>query len=690
MHSAHHRPNCRLAAAATLTLAALLSTPAAQAMSCSASANPRPLRERGATELLADLRLECTGGRTLSPGEPLAKYQIVISADAPLTMRTMLEDDLGAIGWTEALLLVDEPAPRDQRPCVPDAQTIEEHPGALDCGAAGDEANVFQALRLQDNAVVFRDASIEPPGSGRTRILRVVNLRADVRDLAPASEEEPAGEVYLSVRIFGPDGATVPVELADQLAGRVTPAVAVEARSADNQAPANDRPALLSTPSLTPEERPEDGPTFLIRFTELAPDVFRRRNLGSNGIDPAFLTNQAVPGATPHTESGLFNGAFPNRRGLNQAGLADAGVRLRAVLDDVPSGAEVWVSYRDVEAGTTDYDEAAPRARLTAASGGAFRPLAPEDSDFVQVAATEGRVEVFWEVTASDPEGIESLAFSVGVTSSNGDIELGEATLTGDLAPAFDEEAVMIPSFGAAVEEPEPLAAFSIVPTLPLGEFVSVSAASFTIGPVASGSIVSGFAAEVGELSEDLRVDIIDSSGALREATVFASGAGQTNFLLDPKTALGPAIATVYDAGRPVAQGSLEIASVMPGLFAANGNGRGAPAGQWLTAAGEASGALAELAADGAWIPARVSVDAKEVYLVLYGTGMRQADPAVTELLADGVAVPVTFVGAQGEFDGLDQVNAGPLPSSLAGRGLVDLQVRVGATLSNRLQIHLP
>lgn len=713
------RAPARSYSAAWVLLAALLALPAAGAqMTCRASAEARNLRYYGAAELLADLRLDCTGGRAPAPGETPPAYQIVVSADAPLTMRSFAEDEIGAVQWTEALLLVDEPAPREQRPCVPTVEAIEEQPGALDCGENEGRANVFQGLRLQENAVVFQQTPIAPPGANRTRTLRIVNLRADVRALTPdapdddavITEPEPPAEVYLTVRIFGPGGETVVVDQADQLVGRLIPDAEADVRTADNQLVPETEPAVLTTPGLTPQGRPETGPTFLVQFTELAPDVFRRRNVGSNGINPTFLTSQASPGVAPHTESGFFNAAFPNRRGLNQAGLADAGTRLRVVMDDVPPGIRVWLSYRDVETGTTGYDPDVPRARLTAPEGGAFRPQLPEVGEFIEVWPSNGRAEVLWEITSSDPDVMETLSFAVGMTGPNGDVDLGDATLIGYLAAEYvapDEDAetadVAIPSFDVSAKMLEPRPAFSVVPSLPTNELVGASAASYLTDAVAPGSIVAAFGEDLapaalaafgapGPRLGRTRLEVIDSSGALRPASIFAVSPGQVNFLLDPNTRLGPAIVTVYDENRPLAEGRLQVASIAPGLFGANGDGQGAAAGQWLRAGAGSQNAqpLATLdEATGRYAPAPIDVGAGQVHIILYGTGIRRAQLHEVDLTVGGVSVPVLYAGEQSEFLGLDQINAGPLPAELAGRGLAAVVVRIGAAASNTLEVWL-
>ena len=51
--------------------------------------------------------------------------------------------------------------------------------------------------------------------------------------------------------------------------------------------------------------------------------------------------------------------------------------------------------------------------------------------------------------------------------------------------------------------------------------------------------------------------------------------------------------------------------------------------------------------------------------------------------------MPVTYAGPQGHFSGLDQINIGPLPSTLAGTGLVDVVVSIGDLRSNDLQVQI-
>jgi uncharacterized protein (TIGR03437 family) len=49
---------------------------------------------------------------------------------------------------------------------------------------------------------------------------------------------------------------------------------------------------------------------------------------------------------------------------------------------------------------------------------------------------------------------------------------------------------------------------------------------------------------------------------------------------------------------------------------------------------------------------------------------------------SDGVSVPVTYIGPQGTYAGLDQINLA-LPQSLAGTGVASVSVSAGGNVSN-------
>jgi len=89
-------------------------------------------------------------------------------------------------------------------------------------------------------------------------------------------------------------------------------------------------------------------------------------------------------------------------------------------------------------------------------------------------------------------------------------------------------------------------------------------------------------------------------------------------------------------------------------------------------------------------IPIDLGPATDDVYLILYGTGIRLRGSlgAVTASVG-GASVPVLFAGQAPGFFGLDQINLGPLPRSLAGRGEVDVVLTVEGKTTNTVKVHI-
>lgn len=235
----------------------------------------------------------------------------------------------------------------------------------------------------------------------------------------------------------------------------------------------------------------------------------------------------------------------------------------------------------------------------------------------------------------------------------------------------------------------------------------SISAASFSGAELAADSIVAAFgselatqtlAAPVTPLPTTLAgttVRVRDSAGVERPAALFFVAPTQVNYLMPAGTAAGAATVTITSGSGKVSLGAVRIAAVAPGLFAANANGQGVPAAVALRARGEVQtfDAVARFdSATGRFVPAPIDLgpEGDQVILLLFGTGLRgrSALAAVTCTIG-GISVPVTFAGAQGDLVGLDQVNLGPLPRGLAGRGEVDLVLLVDGKAANTVRVNL-
>lgn len=243
--------------------------------------------------------------------------------------------------------------------------------------------------------------------------------------------------------------------------------------------------------------------------------------------------------------------------------------------------------------------------------------------------------------------------------------------------------------------------------TTAAGTVSATSAASFTTGSIAPGSIVTlfgnGLASAAASASTSplptslggVQVQVKDAAGAPRTAPLFYVSPTQITFQNPSATAAGAASISVTLNGTPVGQGAITVAAVSPGLFTANANGQGV-----------AAATVVRVAADGTqtneaivqWntatskfdaVPIDLGPDSNQLFLITYGTGFanRSALANVTATIG-GVAAPVSFAGAHPTLTGVDQANI-QIPRSLAGRGTVDVILTVDGVRANTVTINV-
>jgi uncharacterized protein (TIGR03437 family) len=236
------------------------------------------------------------------------------------------------------------------------------------------------------------------------------------------------------------------------------------------------------------------------------------------------------------------------------------------------------------------------------------------------------------------------------------------------------------------------------------GAFATVSAATTATLPVAREAIVAGFGVSLAGVTEvagsiplptqlaGTSVKVKDSTGREVFAPLFFVSPGQINWQVPDDVAYGPATVSITSASGAISMGVLTIVAVSPGLFTANSDGKGVPAGFAIRVkpgGAQSSEAISRFdAVQAKFVPAPIDFGpaGDELVLVLFGTGLRyRSGMAAVNCVIDGVAAPVGYAGPQGNFVGLDQINIG-LPRSLAGRGEVDLVLTVDG-VSNTVRI---
>jgi uncharacterized protein (TIGR03437 family) len=178
-----------------------------------------------------------------------------------------------------------------------------------------------------------------------------------------------------------------------------------------------------------------------------------------------------------------------------------------------------------------------------------------------------------------------------------------------------------------------------------------------------------------------------DSTGNLTAAPMFYVSGGapdQINFLVPSGLASGPATVIVTNQDGTVSQASTNIAPVSPGIFQLNASGLAAA--YVVDATTNTTSNVYQLSG-GQIVPLPISIPASDsVFLEIFGTGLRAAPEANVTVTIGTTNVPVTYSGAQGGYEGLDQVNV-QLPSSLAGSGDVVVQLTANGIAANPVNI---
>ena len=222
---------------------------------------------------------------------------------------------------------------------------------------------------------------------------------------------------------------------------------------------------------------------------------------------------------------------------------------------------------------------------------------------------------------------------------------------------------------------------------------------------VAPESIASAFGLQIGTSTQSvltltlptslggLSVELTDSAKAKVLGPLFYVSPNQINFVVPGTVATGTATATIMNGAATPPSVSVMVAKVAPGLFTANGSGTGVPAALAIRRAiatqTDTTVPVFTCSANACVsTPIETSSDT-QVFLALFGTGIRgRTSLANVTAAIGGQAMVVLFAGAQGQYQGLDQVNV-QLPQTTTVHGEQDLVLTVDGKAANTVRVNM-
>jgi uncharacterized protein (TIGR03437 family) len=243
--------------------------------------------------------------------------------------------------------------------------------------------------------------------------------------------------------------------------------------------------------------------------------------------------------------------------------------------------------------------------------------------------------------------------------------------------------------------------------TISPSNVINVSAANYRGPMLASESIAAAFGTAMATTTqsavsnplptelEGTRIIIKDSAGIERIAPLFFVSPAQINFQLPAGLATGPATATVMSGFGSSSVGTIQIVDIAPGLFSAESTGKGFAAAVVLrvksdgTIDYEPAVAFDQNQNKFLGVPIDLSNSREQVFLILFGTGLRARSSlgSVTASIG-GANCEVIYAGPQFDFVGLDQINV-RLGQNLIGKGEVDISMTVDGQMTNVLKVKI-
>jgi hypothetical protein len=406
-------------------------TAAAQSFQCQANAGvPARVRGEGRTELVGEMLLNCNGN-VASTGALYANIQIFLSTNITSKITN------STTNATEALLMLGDPLPTMQCLTPNLISAAPQVPLIPSCGTGSVWAtyqNVYQGVKAGDNSLLWLNVPIVVPPA-TTQVIRITNVRAN------------ANQAYSQGQTFIPQQITMFVTVTSSVSipiNNPTQVVAAVLKGLDFAVvKCSDDTSSTSVSGQQCVKRNETDPTAtdhvmdaLLKYSEGFDAAFKiRKSLLQDGANLGTLFNSSESG---YINSGA-NLAVVAPYGLGSTiGFANTGTRLLARFANIPTGVLLFVTNNPTVTGTTSTiatqsetsnSVLGTRAVLvsvtdpTGSGGSKDFPISysgkysgcstTSDMGVVQVPLFGGAGAATWEIIASSPGAVETIAFGV-------------------------------------------------------------------------------------------------------------------------------------------------------------------------------------------------------------------------------------------------------------------------------------
>jgi len=291
----------------------------AQPLQCFTSGGVNtPDRAEGLTELVGDFLVTCQFGTPTPFGAAIPTVNIQVFLNTAITSRLMSGTTIpGAV--SEALLLLDEPAPGAQFGCPTATCTNVGNGAGLPIYGGGPNGvlptgnrNIFQGIQTASNSVTFFGIPIDPPGSSGQRVIRITNIRGNANALGVSGANQPP--VPINETITATPFNFLPVN------GLATQAVGSVQRGLQFGLFGSTTTSTALTPLGLQQCISRDATTALVavlRYSELFGTAFKRRNIATTSGTPLASAEQnSLTVGTYNTESGFTTGALSGSTSL--------------------------------------------------------------------------------------------------------------------------------------------------------------------------------------------------------------------------------------------------------------------------------------------------------------------------------------------------------------------------------------